>query len=96
MTKKSTAELQAEAKDLRKRLEALKAIEAAKKERSALEKEVQDLHRSTSLKWKILKKSGSVGKAVAKDFGKFVKEELIDDEKPKTKEEKEEEGESLL
>ncbi len=97
MTKKSTAELQAEAKDLRKRLEALKEMEAIKKERKALEKEVQDLHRSTSLKWKGLRKSAWVGKQAAKFFIEETRNLINEeDEKPKTKEEKEEEGESLL
>lgn len=96
MTKKTTEELVAEAKALRKRLEAVRELNNAKQERKKLEKEVQDLSRSTSLKWKILRKAKELGKAGAEDFGKFIKEELIDDEKPRTKEEKKEEGESLL
>ncbi len=92
MTKKSTAELQAEAKDLRKRLAALKEIEAAKKERKALEKEVQDLHRSTSLKWKILKRVGEEAKKAGGAFAEETRDLINGDEDEK----EEDKGESLL
>ena len=92
MTKKSTAELQAEAKDLRKRLAALKEIEAAKKEHKALEKEVQDLHRATSLKWKGLRKAGKLGKIAGKFFVEETRNLINEDEDEK----EEDKGESLL
>ena len=62
MTKKTTEQLVAEAKDLKKRLAAMKEIEAVKKEREALENEVRTLHRAKDAKWKIVGKLGKLGK----------------------------------
>jgi len=75
LTKKSTEELVAEAKALRARLQAIREVNAAKQERSALEKEIRDLHRATSTKWKIAGKLLEHGKKYGKEAGKFFIEE---------------------
>ena len=73
--KKSTEELIAERESLKKRLEAIRELNEVKRQRDQLEKEVQDLHRATSLKWKALRKVGSLGKKYGKEAGKFFVEE---------------------
>jgi hypothetical protein len=75
MTKKSTEELIAEAKALRARLQAIREVEAAKKERSDLENEIRNLHRATSTKWKVAGKLAGLGKKYGKEAGKFFVEE---------------------
>jgi hypothetical protein len=75
MTKKSTEELVAEAKALRARLQAIRDVEAAKTERNNLEKEIRELHRATSTKWKIAGKLLEHGKKAGKEVGKFFVEE---------------------
>jgi ribosomal protein L37AE/L43A len=72
---KSTEELVAEREALKKRLDAIRELNEVKKQRDQLEKEVRDLHRATSTKWKIAGKLGSLGKKYGKEAGKFFVEE---------------------
>jgi hypothetical protein len=73
--KKTTEELIAEREDLKKRLETLRDINQIKQDREKLEKEVRDLHRATSFKWKALRKVGELGKKYGKEAGKWAVEE---------------------
>jgi hypothetical protein len=96
MTKKSTEELITEREALKKRLTAIRELEEVKKERDQLEKEVKVLHRSVSLKWKLLRKAGSLGKKYGKEVGKWAVEETRDLINGDDEEKEEDKGEALL
>lgn len=72
---KSTEELVAEREALKRRIEAIRALNDVKKQRDDLEKEVRDLHRQTSTKWRILRGLKNKGGPLVKEAGKFFAEE---------------------